>query len=110
MTKVQQQERRQQWEMRIAEYRSSGLSVREWCASNGVNPERLWYWLRRFKDEKNKSESTTWLPVDLSGARAKGQPEGSGLVVMVGKAGIEVKAGFEPDLLCALVRVLLAVC
>ena len=96
--------------MRIAEYRSSGLSVREWCTSNGVDPQRLWYWLRRFADERSNSESTTWLPVDLSGPRAKGQPEGSGLVVMVGKAGIEVQPGFDPDLLRAVVRVLLAVC
>jgi len=106
MTKGQQQERRQQWQQRIAEYRSSGLSAREWCASNGVSPQRLWYWLRRFKVE-NDSGSTMWLPVDVSVRRAKGQPEGSGLVVKVGKAGIEVQPGFDPELLLAVVRVLI---
>ena len=74
MTKTQQQ-RRQQWQQWIAGYRASGLSAREWCASHGVNPHRLWYWLRRFRTEE-ESGSTKWLPVDLSGVETKGQAEG----------------------------------
>lgn len=108
MTKTQQQ-RRQQWEQWIAEYRASGLSAREWCASHGVNPDRLWYWLRRFRTE-GESGSTKWLPVDLSGVETKGQPEGGFLVVRVGKAGAEVRPGFDPELLLAVLRVLLAAC
>ena len=40
-------EQRQEWETRIAAYRSSGQSAKEWCATNGVKPERLWYRLRQ---------------------------------------------------------------
>nr|WP_297199559.1 hypothetical protein [Thermanaeromonas sp.] len=33
------------WEVRIAEYRESGQSVKEWCASHeGISPRQLWYW------------------------------------------------------------------
>jgi len=45
MTKAEQQQQRQEWEERIAEYRSSKQSVREWCAADGVRPHiapRFW--------------------------------------------------------------------
>jgi hypothetical protein len=51
MTKA---ERQKEWANRIAEYRASGQSVKEWCAANNVKPERLWYWLRRYKTSWNK--------------------------------------------------------
>ncbi|HHY34971.1 MAG TPA: hypothetical protein GX510_04955 [Firmicutes bacterium] len=55
MTKTQQQ-RWQQWQQWIPEYTASGLSAREWCASYGVNPHRLWYWLRRFRTEEESGQ------------------------------------------------------
>ncbi|SHJ80706.1 IS66 family insertion sequence element accessory protein TnpA, partial [Desulfofundulus thermosubterraneus] len=48
MTKA---EREALWETRIAEYKMSGQSVREWCAAHeGISPRQLWYWLRKFND------------------------------------------------------------
>jgi len=107
VNKAEQVERRHEWERRIAEYRSSGLGVREWCAANDVNPKRVWYWLRHFKAE-NGSESTTWLSVDVR--KARGRSEGNGLVIRVGEADIEVKPRFDPDLLSQVVRALSAIC
>ena len=89
MTKTEQQQRRQEWEKRIAEYQASGQSVKEWCAANAVKPNRLWYWLRRTR-ESLETKSTTWLPVDLR-SPFQGEQVGEGLVVKVGKASIEVK-------------------
>lgn len=60
-------ERRQQWDHFIAAYKSSGQSVREWCAANGVDPNRLWYWLRRTKTEDVETKSTRWLSVSVTG-------------------------------------------
>lgn len=110
MTKAEQQQRRQEWEKRIAEYRSSGQSVREWCAANGVKPERLWYWLRRKKAGSTETESTTtWLQAVVSGP-TPGEQNDTGLLVKVGKASIEVKPGFDPELLSTVVRVLSGIC
>mgnify|MGYP005846052641 CR=1 FL=1 len=105
----QQQERRLQWEKRIAEYRSSGQSVREWCAANGLDPNRLWYWLRRTRTEDAEPQATRWLPVEVTG-RADGGGQAAGLLVRVGKAGIEVRPGFDPELLVAVVRALSEAC
>lgn len=110
MTKVQQQERRLQWEKRIDEYRASGQSVREWCAANGVKPGRLWYWLRRMKTEDAEAKPARWLSVEVGSPFTAERQAGAGLLVKVGKAGIEVKPGFDPELLTAVVRALSEVC
>ena len=108
MTKAEQQQRRQEWEKRIAEYQASGQSVREWCAANGVKPNRLWYWLRRTR-KSLETKSTTWVPVELSSV-FPGERASNGLVVKVGKANIEVRPGFDPELLSIVVRVLSGIC
>jgi len=110
MTKAEQQQRCQEWEKRMAEYRASGQSVREWCAANGVKPERLRYWLRRKKEgESTETESTTWLQAVVSGP-TPGEQNDTRLLVKVGKASIEVKSGFDPELLSTVVRVLSGIC
>jgi len=108
MTKAEQQQLRQEWEKRIAQYKSSGQGVREWCAANGVKPQRLWYWLRRMS-ENGETKPTTWLPVEV-GSPFLGEEANAGLVVRVGKASIEVKPGFDTELLSTVVRVLSGIC
>ncbi|APC08160.1 IS66 family insertion sequence element accessory protein TnpA [Neomoorella thermoacetica] len=65
MTKAKLQEL---WEARIAEYRASGQSVKEWCASHDVSPRQLWYWIRKYKNQHGvpTAQSTRWLPVEVS--------------------------------------------
>ncbi len=102
-------ERQKEWEQRIAKYRASGQSVTEWCAANDVNPERLWYWLRKYKTPKETApfmKSTQWLPVEISGQ----SPEQDSILIRVGAACIEVKSGFDPALLSGIVRVLATLC
>lgn len=107
MTKT---ERQKEWERRITQYRDSGKSVREWCAENNVSAERLWYWLRKYKTNKDASlvESNQWLPVEVR--EHSPIEKNNSLTVKVGEALIEVKAGFDPTLLSQVVRVLGALC
>jgi len=107
MTKTDLQK---EWEIRIAEYRASGLSGAKWCAANNVKPNRLWYWLAKFKAGKDPSFANPiqWLPVEVSG-----QPpveHSNALLINVGKASIEVKPGFDQDLLSNIIRTLVALC
>ncbi len=107
MTKA---ERQKEWESRIAEYRASGQSVKEWCTANDIKPERLWYWLRKHRIKKDSSlkETTQWLPVEVS--KQSPMEQGNALLIRVGGAYIEVKPGFDPALLSEIVRVLVALC
>ena len=84
------------------------LSVREWCAANNVKPERLWYWLRRYRTEKDTClrEPNQWLPVKISDHLL--MEEDSPLRIKVGAACIEVKPGFDPAVLSQVIRILTA--
>ncbi|WP_406678712.1 IS66 family insertion sequence element accessory protein TnpA [Moorella sp. ACPs] len=108
MTKA---ERQALWETRITEYKKSGQSVREWCATHeDVNPKQLWYWLRKYKDQDAVSpgNSNRWLPVEITEQASIEQDYG--LLVNVGPVSIEVKPGFDPALLSQVVKVLVALC
>ena len=35
------------WSQRVAECRQSGLSVRQWCNEQGINPKTYYYWQRK---------------------------------------------------------------
>lgn len=102
MTRAQ---REKEWEIRIAQYQASGQSAKEWCAANNIKPERLWYWLRR---NETKQKSTRWLPVEVAGQPTTSQH--NTLLIKVGEASIEVKPGFNPDLLSETIRVLVTLC
>lgn len=103
MTRAERQRRRQEWENRIAAYRSSGQSARAWCAANGVKPHQLRYRLSQEIKTCKKADSApiTWLRATAHDA---------GLLVRVGGAVIEIRPGFDPDLFSMVVRVLSAIC
>ena len=41
----------QEWSSKIAECRSSGMSVRAWCAEQGIPIKTYYYWEKRFVTE-----------------------------------------------------------
>lgn len=104
MTEVERQQQRQEWEARVASYRSSGLSAAKWCATNGVKPHQLRYRLKQEREAfSGGAPSVTWLRASVGGLD-------TGLSVRVGGAIIEVRPGFDPDLLLGVVRALSTVC
>lgn len=46
---VKRQYTLQQWTSLIQECRSSGLSVRQWCAQNGIIEGSYYYWLKKIR-------------------------------------------------------------
>ncbi|MGC8863069.1 MAG: IS66 family insertion sequence element accessory protein TnpA, partial [Armatimonadota bacterium] len=53
---------RRLWRDRVADYWASELSVREWCARNGVSANALRYWLKRIGVEAGAVE---WASVEI---------------------------------------------
>ncbi|MFZ5946097.1 MAG: IS66 family insertion sequence element accessory protein TnpA [Bacillota bacterium] len=101
-------ELRKEWETRVAEFKASGQSTMEWCASNNIKINQLRYWLRKLKstDASSVPSANQWLSVEISEV-----PSGNGntLTVKVGKAIIEIKSGFDPVLLADVVKTLAAI-
>lgn len=107
---ISKSEYRKQWEERVAEYRSSELSVTEWCKEHNLKPHQLRAWLRKFKSAENSVGLATskWVAVEISSPGTFSST--NGLLVRVGHAVVEVKPGFNPALLTEVVRTLSTVC
>lgn len=101
-------ERRQQWKSRIEAYRASGLSAREFCKQHNITKRQLYYWLRKESLEEQTDNTVQWLPVSLSGKEDTSLSDF--LTVKVGPAVIEVRQGFNEELLLHVVKVLSALC
>jgi len=52
MRSVQHQVVAREWQQRILTQKSSGLSVRKWCADNNVQESRYYYWLKVLRNDE----------------------------------------------------------
>ena len=94
------QQRRRQWEKRIARWRASGLSMAAYCRAHEVNYAQLVWW-RRCLQRDVVSPPLTLIPVVASA------PSRCPIVIrLAGGIGIEVGGGFDAALLSAVMRAL----
>jgi hypothetical protein len=99
---------RQEWEVRIAAYRSSGQSATDWCASHQLQPRQLWYWIRKFKTPKaSVTPPSRWMAVNVEHSFKEKE---SALRVRIGSVVIEVHQSFNPALFSEVVRTLQTLC
>lgn len=113
MTKKEQ--RRQEWAARIANYETSGQTMKAWCDAQGVTKDTLRYWLRTLKPRpvraaKAAAPGRDFIPLALSepaGAAASGD---ASLLLQVGVVRVEVRHGFDPKLLREVVAALASPC
>ncbi len=89
------------WAKRIADFKTSGLSVPQWCAVRGFKAHQLRYRLKKLEHQTPADTAVRWLPVGFS------DPEPV-LTVRIGAAAIEVRNGFDPQLFITVVRTLSA--
>lgn len=100
---------RQQWDARITEYRTSGQTLKAWCAAHGYTVDQMKYWL--YKSGKRGSTLTVSAPanppathfVPLTVAEEANRPS---LVLYIGPTRIELHNGFDPRLLREVVHAL----
>jgi hypothetical protein len=103
-------ERIKDWSSRIADFKSSGLTMSVWCTTNKLSIHQLKYWLKKMNipggRKKSSTASTQWLPVSLTGNAQESDKTHS----LVGSASIEVSANFNPSLLLEIIRTLTPPC
>ncbi len=88
------------WERRRTQYRESGLSRKAFCTKHHLKLSTLDYWFCRL----GKQEKASGL-VELD--RASIAPPAPGLVVSVGRDyRIELRRGFDPQLLAEVIQAL----
>lgn len=95
------EKRRQEWTVRIADYKASGLTMLAWCAANHCTMDQLKYWLRKFRSVSSSASSNTrFVPLTVDD-----QPDAPRisplLVVRIGQANIELRSLNNLILHCA---------
>ena len=105
MTRLEQ---RIEWEKRIEAFKESGLNATAWCKLHDLKPHQFNYYLYKDRPQNQLTApaATRWLSVEIEDSATT--PDQTSLLVKVGEATIEVKPGFDPALLCQLVRTLSA--
>jgi len=103
-------ELRTMWRQRIEALVESGMSVRRWCKAQGIKEHQARYWLRRFSPARQAAEdpATEWVSVSVWPDESASKDDG--VVVRIGRASIEVRPGFDPELLARVVKALSAAC
>ncbi len=95
------EQRRRQWEKRIAHWRASGLSMLAYCRQHGLSYTPLVRWRRRLERGSATAATLTLIPVVA--------PAASRCPIVIrlpGGIGIEVASGFDATLLSAVVQAL----
>jgi hypothetical protein len=101
-------ELRIEWEQRIAKFLSSGQSASKWCAANEISIHQFWYWKKRLNATQDTvKDSPKWLSLEMDDSIDDSKTK---IVVRVGQASVEVEHGFDPKLLCDVVRTLQSLC
>lgn len=53
ITDVNADNRIEEWEQRIQEADSSGLTRLQWCEANGISPRRFYYWQKKIREAQD---------------------------------------------------------
>ncbi|WP_341300287.1 hypothetical protein MHB44_03745 [Lysinibacillus sp. FSL H8-0500] len=101
-------ERKQMWQQRIEDYRSSGEpSVKAWCQLNQVGLQSMYQWMRRLQLEATHvaptSTSTQWVTFTSSNGLDKTTTP---LIVKIGDVSIEISEGFDRVLFTEVLQIL----
>jgi len=100
----------EQWSARIKDYRASGERIAVWCERNQVSAKQFYYWMRKLKTADQQTPATggqRWVALAVAESAAT---EAAPILVKIGTATIEVRAGFEPSVFAAVVRTLKTLC
>lgn len=93
---IKQEVRLQEWSVQIKAQQTSGMTVRQWCAENGIKPATYYYHLRLLREQCiEKMPAIVPLTVPQTGS-----------VIHIEKNGLQISlpADVNPETLLALVR------
>ena len=106
--------RLQEWSVRIAECRSSGMNVRAWCSEQGISVQTYYRWEKRFIEKATRQLN---LPASIqSGLLMRVNPDTmpvndtagivTGITIRHGESVITLPAGSSADTVADLVKAL----
>lgn len=96
------------WKERFEEYKKSGLSIKAWCAKNGLKTTTFHYWKKRFKEpgEIVPVSKAQFAEVVLESSNANDEVRSKKIYLSYGSYTIDVADGFNTNTLTELLKVL----
>jgi transposase len=103
------------WSKRVADWRASGLTAKEFCAKHGLALSGLRYWTYRLRAAEKASEANSVKLVPITVVSPDAEPASSttraehlkpALTLELGAARISIPAGFDRGTLRAVLDVL----
>ncbi len=82
MRSVQHQVVARDWQQRIMNQKSSGFSVRKWCADNNVQESRYYYWLKVLRNDELALSKPAGIFAELQ------QPDRNSITALSSTSGI----------------------
>ena len=110
-----QRQRLLEWSQKVAECRSSGMSVKRWCSENGTTPKTYYSWQKKvfaFMVEQQKSQlepsGQEGCFVELPVPQEYVQQPSANLVasIQLGSASVNLYSGADPKLIQAICQTL----
>jgi len=100
----------EEWAARIDDYRASGETVVAWCERNQVTTKQFYYWMRKLNKADRQAPaagSPKWVALSVQGLAPD---PGPAILVRIGAATVEVRAGFDTAVFAEVARTLKALC
>lgn len=98
------------WISRINDYRASGETVVAWCERHKVTPKQFYYWMRKLNKADRQMPTTSspkWVALSVQESAPETAPP---ILVRIGAATVEVRAGFDAAVFAEVARTLKALC
>ena len=119
---VTREYRMHQWGKRVKECRSSGETVRGWCAEHGINEKRFYYWQRQLREaacqaltERQAEEQNCKVSSDVPVFAALQMPAAErsaapAVVIRMGEITVEVHSAAERSTIETVLQAVRSVC
>jgi hypothetical protein len=91
--------RMQQWAQIIKTCRDSGITVKAWCAQNGVHPKSYYYWLRKIRTATVEQQQCGTEFVQIGEDKPIADPRIGGILLRVSGCEIEIREGTSTGLI-----------
>jgi len=98
------------WRKHVQEFESSGLTRNRYCQGTGIKVYQLDYWRKKLRklDATGKGAAKGWIPLQIRDDQEI--EKGSGVCLRIGRLSIEVKPGFDRQLLAEVIRIVDPIC
>lgn len=104
------QELKEHWQQQVRAFESSGMTRRRYCEQKQIRIYQLDYWRKKLGKSNPTVQGSTkgWIPLRIRDEQVV--QKASGICLRIGRLAMEVKPGFDRELLTEVLRVVSPVC